>query len=139
MDLKNILVSTVIALIVSVGAVMGLVGGNQPGFGGTTSDDWNVGGNLAVTGTSAFTGAPTFTADATFNGGSGAVVITTTNAATSSASVGCIQTTATSTATPIKLTLYATSTTVVNGTAITTSFGSGTMAGFVTWGFGTCP
>lgn len=37
-----------------------LVGGNQsvpqPVFGGSTSDNWSVGGNLSVTGTSVFTG-----------------------------------------------------------------------------------
>lgn len=59
-----------------------------------------------------------------------ALTVNTTNAATSTTAVGCVQTTATSTATPIRL-LYTASTTA---TAI-----SGTQAGFVLWGYGTCP
>ena len=46
--------------------IFSLVGGNQSdaipdtNVGGSTSDNWNVGGNLSVTGTSALTGASTF-------------------------------------------------------------------------------
>ena len=56
--------------------------------------------------------------------------VTTSNTATSTATLGCVQTVATSTATPIRL-LFTASTTA---TAI-----SGTQAGFVLWGYGTCP
>lgn len=70
----------------------------------------------------------TVTDDATVSGGT--FTVTTTNTATSTVSVGCVQTTATSTATPIRL-LYTASTTA---TAI-----SGTQAGFVLWGYGSCP
>lgn len=55
---------------------------------------------------------------------------TTSDTATSTAKLGCVQTTATSTATPIRM-LFTASTTA---TAI-----SGTQAGFVLWGYGTCP
>ena len=59
-----------------------------------------------------------------------ALTVNTSNTATSTTVVGCVQTTATSTATAIRL-LYTASTTA---TAI-----SGTQAGFVLWGYGTCP
>ena len=59
------------------------------------------------------------------------VVVTTTNAATSSVQVGCIQMTATSTATPIKL--------LVNQQATTTTLDSATPRGVVLWAFGKCP
>lgn len=57
---KEILKLIVIVLLASVigGVVAGLVG-NQPAsnpFGGSTSDNWNVGGNLTVAGTSSLTG-----------------------------------------------------------------------------------
>lgn len=68
----------------------------------------------------------TFNAGATILSG---LNVTTSNTATSSTVVGCVQTTATSTATPIRF-LYTTSaTTTVSGTA----------SGSVAWGYGTCP
>ncbi len=78
-------------------------------------------------------GAVSFTSDATFNGGDGAIVVTTTNTATSSIEVGCVQMTATSTASPIKL--------VFSITATTTEAGpNGTTAnGYALWKYGTCP
>jgi hypothetical protein len=74
----------------------------------------------------------TLTGDATFGGGDGGVVVTTSNTATSSVEVGCIQMTATSTASPIKLVpaTYATT---------TATFGLGTAAFPVVAVFGTCP
>ncbi len=77
------------------------------------------------------------TGDVTVNGGT--ETITTTNTATSTLAVGCIQGVATSTATPIKQMLFATSTTIINGVTVSTSFGGGTMAGIMLWGYGTCP
>lgn len=82
----------------------------------TSGDDITVGDDLTVTD------------DATVSGGT--FTVTTTNTATSTASVGCIQATATSTVTPIRF-LYVASTTA---TAL-----SGTQAGYVLWGYGTCP
>lgn len=60
---------------------------------------------------------------------------TNTNAATSTASLGCIQTTATSTLTPVKLTIIGAG--LPAGTA-TSSFGA-TGSGLVAWSFGVCP
>lgn len=55
------------------------------------------------------------------------------NSSTSTVSVGCIQTTATSSATPIKLTFN------VSFVGTSTLNGDGTAAGNVTWDYGTCP
>lgn len=74
------------------------------------------------------------TGDAVLYGGSGALTLTTTNAATSSLVVGCIQTYATSTATPIKFTIggYPNATTTYS--TVTAASGNG----YVTWNFGSC-
>jgi len=89
-------------------------------------------GTLTVGSTSVLTG------DVIMSGGSGALVITTTNAATSTIAVGCLQTYATSTATAIHLT-FATdelaTTTSQGGTGDTT----GTYGGLVAWRYGACP
>ena len=69
------------------------------------------------------------TDDATISGGS--FTVTTTNAATSTASLGCIQTTATSTLTPVKLRFSIASTTLT--TAGVTS------DGIMAWSYGNCP
>ncbi len=59
------------------------------------------------------------------------LIITTTNAATSTLQIGCIQTVATSTASPIRLML---------SSIATSSVGYGeTSFGLVGWRFGTCP
>jgi len=60
--------------------------------------------------------------------------VVTSDTATSSVLLGCIQATATSTATPVKLMLYA-STSI----ASSASYGGGTQIGFVTFGYGKCP
>lgn len=62
----------------------------------------------------------------------GALSVTTTNAATSSVSVGCIQLTATSTGSPIKL-LPSTA------TLSTTTFSGTQIGGYMMWAYGTCP
>lgn len=56
--------------------------------------------------------------------------LTTSNTSTSTASVGCIQTTATSTATPIRFLIHSTT---------TPSTISGVASGYVAWGYGSCP
>jgi len=63
----------------------------------------------------------------------GPLVVTTTNTATSSMTVGCINSYATSTATAIKLIPGA-----ANASASST-FSGGTSAGFVIWQYGSCP
>lgn len=73
------------------------------------------------------------TGDVVLYGGDGALTLTTTNAATSTLVVGCIQTYATSTASPIKLTIGSSG-------ATTTFAGVGSISsGVVTWNFGSCP
>jgi hypothetical protein len=55
----------------------------SPVLGGSTSGDWNVGGNLAVTGTSALTGATSFTSTltaSTFTQGGGVTSTSTSGA-----------------------------------------------------------
>lgn len=64
---------------------------------------------------------------------SGDLSVVTTNAATSSAALGCIQTVATSTATAIKLIPGS-----INSAA-TSTFTAGSNGGFLTWQYGTCP
>ena len=79
-----------------------------------------------------FASAVTHSADSTFSGGDGAIVVTTSNTATSSIEVGCIQMTATSTANPVRL---------VMGSSIlgTTTYQGSVSQGAVVWQYGTCP
>lgn len=111
----------VIAVCLSAYAIA-LVGGNtQPvpsSFGGSTSDNWSVGGNLSVTGTSVLTGATTITGDQTVSGGT--LNVTTSNTATSTVIGGCFQFYATSTATAHK-------------------FQASTTPGIMVSQYGTCP
>lgn len=61
MTIKDMIMYGWMALI-TVLLVVGMVGGdNQPSVGGSTSSNWNIGGNLSVTGTTALTGALTST------------------------------------------------------------------------------
>ncbi|MBI2612898.1 hypothetical protein HYW59_03780 [Candidatus Kaiserbacteria bacterium] len=78
------------------------------------------------------TGATRIYGDVTLDGGSGALTLTTSNTATSTLSVGCIQMNATSTASPGKLTLVSNL-----GTASTT--GANGLYFVPVWTFGTCP
>lgn len=127
MDIRNIIVSAiaVIALIVSL-AAYGQAGTTKSAFGATSCSGITClsGGLRLITGAGG-----DFESDvaAVLTAG---LTVSTSNTATSTTAVGCVQTVATSTATPIRL-LYTASTTA---NAIT-----GTQAGFVLWGFGTCP
>jgi hypothetical protein len=68
--------------------------------------------------------------DAIISGGS--LSLTTSNTATSSVSVGCIQTTATSTLTPVKL--------LIGSSGATTTYANASLSnGLVAWAYGTCP
>ena len=73
----------------------------------------------------------TLTDDAVVAGGS--LTVTTSNAATSTSALGCIQTVATSTATAIRF-IIGTANTGASSTASTAA-----IQGFVTWGYGSCP
>ncbi len=95
-------------------------------------------GALWASSTLQSTGAARFYADSTFDGGIDAVTLTHTNAATSSITVGCVDTFATSTGSPIKLMFYASSTLGIDGASVTAGFGGGTQQGLVLWGYGSC-
>lgn len=71
----------------------------------------------------------TVTDDVTVSGGS--MTITTTNSATSTLSLGCIQTTATSTLTPVRF--------VIGSSGATTTHQGSNSVGVVGWQYGTCP
>lgn len=127
--------SGVIALVIL--AILGALSlaGVRPTsmFGSATActDGYTCVTNLEIQGNSITDGTASSVGTTT---SAGNVVITTSDTATSSLLVGCIQTTATSTVTPVKLLLYA-------STSITASasFGGGTQQGFTTWGYGKCP
>jgi hypothetical protein len=74
----------------------------------------------------------TLSADATFSGGDGAIVVTSSNTATSSIEVGCIQMYATSTATAGKLTLQ-------SGTDAASTTGPTGLHFMPVWTYGNCP
>lgn len=89
---KNLILKIAVVTLIGGllgGYISGLVDNNQSGtLGGSTSDDWNVGGNLAVTGTSAF--GSSGTAVAKINTGTCYIkAYATTIAATSTATVDC--------------------------------------------------
>lgn len=125
--MKNLIISAVVAAIVAVIVVM-VGGNNQP------APDLNLGasGTRFPNGISADTTSPTMgqvrgttftaTGDSTFGGGINGINVTTTNTATSSLIVGCVQSYATSTASPIRL-------------SATTTASGGTIA---LWVFGSC-
>jgi len=83
-------------------------------------------GTLLIGSTSVLTG------DVTLSGGNGALVVTTSNSATSTIQVGCISMYATSTATAVRLTFG------TNAWATSTTQGSNAV-GLVAWQYGSCP
>lgn len=102
---------------------------------------FQVDGTTIFNGTVTLAGAVTQSGVARFTGGvyasstiqtSGPLVNYTTDTATSTTKLGCIQVTATSTATPVKLIIGN-----IN-TAASSSYASGS-TGFVNWAFGNCP
>ena len=94
--------------------------GNTLSIGGSASTTINSAGNLLVIGSTTLQRF-TFTS----------ATSTTSNSATSTLEVGCIQMYATSTATAVRFLFHASSTisTTVTGTA----------SGYLLWGYGTCP
>lgn len=84
----------------------------------TVSNPWTFLGAVTNSSTLTQTGVATFAADAVFNGGDGGVVITSSNTATSSITVGCFESYATSTATTLKLMFTASTTAPTNGSGI---------------------
>lgn len=71
-------------------------------------------------------------ADGDLTVGGGSVVVTTTNSATSTVTLGCIQSYATSTATTVRFVLSSAGTS-------TATYGAGSANGGVSWQYGTCP
>lgn len=93
--------------------------------------------SLYDTGTLAVDGATTLASTLAVTGATtlSSLTVTTTNAATSTIAVGCIQTVATSTATKIRLFIGSPN----SAASSTASSLMGTGGGFVTWGYGACP
>lgn len=131
---KISLVGAVIAVIISCVAFFG--SGTKALFGSATycTDGYTCVTNLETQGNQIVDGSTTLNGGMTLTGTStsGNLVIPTSNTATSSMQVGCIQTTATSTATPVHLafTISQTATTTTTGTA---------GVGFVVLLYGKCP
>ncbi len=105
----------------------------------STTNSANIGGSLWVGGNATTTSAGVLSlqGNLTVGGGITGSTITATNVAnsTSTIAVGCIQTNATSSATNVKILFNAVATSTdaghtINGTSV---------AGFVLWGYGTCP
>jgi hypothetical protein len=117
------LVVAAVALFVNVSA-SGLLGAVSTTQAVISAAGFNTAGTVTA-------GTATVTGDASVSGGTLDVV--TANTATSTVKTGCVQTVATSTATPIKLTLG------VRASTATTTFYGGTSQGIVYWEFGTCP
>ena len=86
---------------------------------------------LTAAGAVAFASTLAVTGDATVSGGT--LNLTTSNSATSTAVVGCVQTYATSTATAIQLIIGS------PNTQASSTLASQTIGGFVAWRFGACP
>lgn len=128
----------VLALVVGVtlGAALSTFAPKGAPLSGVTQEDETFKYDVDVEGT--LTAADvtatddlTVTDDATVNGGQ--FVVTTSNTATSEVQVGCIQMTATSTASPVKLVLG-----IPSSTATTSQYGATTL-GAVYYAYGTCP
>lgn len=126
MDIRTIITGLLVAVIALVGLMAYGSSQKENAFGATSCSGITclAGGLRLVTGAGG-----QFESDVAAVLGAG-LTVTTSNTATSTTILGCTQTYATSTASPIRL-LFTASTTA---TAI-----SGTQAGFVLWGYGTCP
>jgi hypothetical protein len=126
--------------------ILVLVGGQSAAFGASgtrfpnglsTNSTSPVAGELQTTtlevdSTASFESTATFTGDVTLNGGDDGLIITTTNSATSSIEVGCIQMYATSTASPWRLAFSS----IASTTAL---YGGGTSDVAMMAQYGTCP
>jgi len=124
-----------IGIVAITSMIFSIVAINQKSMnlaGVTNYDELDVTDGYKVDGSTIINGSGSITAvDGTFTGGT--VTVTTANTATSTAIIGCVQTYATSTASPIKLTLGKEA-----STATTTYYG-GTSKGIIYWEYGTCP
>lgn len=100
--------------------------GEGAAFGTSRQTTISSAGVITSSAANTFSGAQTFSADQTFGGGDGAIVVTTSNTATSSITVGCINTYASSTATAMRLRFIATATTIYpyTGLAVLPQYGT---------------
>lgn len=129
----NKIIQWIIGLVAGLSLILSsvaLVGDNQSGSYGADGDTNLT--NLVLEGDLTVGDDTTFTDDIIVSGGT--ATITTTNAATSTLSVGCIQMVATSTASPI---ILAFGTSFTGTTTLPT--GAAASNGLVAWKFGTCP
>lgn len=124
MSKQNIAIGLAVVAIVIAAALAAWALISPATFGNKTASFWDA-QSYKVSGTTVISSSRL----ATFLG----LTVTTTNSATSTSALGCIQTVATSTATPIALvfsTVATSSTNVANGQ---------TPNGFVLWKYGSCP
>ena len=110
---------------------------NTAFFGGTATTTINSAGDLLVMGSSTIQDFSFRHATSSVTGGT--VAVTSGNSATSTLTVGCIQTYATSTATAVKLRFFASTTLNIDGAAVTNVHGPDRQQGLVLWSYGTCP
>jgi len=115
--------STVVGAFTTTGGITGFL----------SSASSTVNGAFAATGAATLLSTLAVTGDVTLSGGAGGLDITTSNTATSSATIGCVTMYATSTATPVR---------VVLGTGqVSTTTSAATAAvigGTMFWTFGAC-
>lgn len=120
---------------------IGTVGADELGVEGAMEVDGisYLDGNVQFNGYATTTAASgNFATEGDITMGGGDLTVTSSNSATSSIVVGCVETYATSTASPIKQMFFASSTLNIDGAAVAAGFGGGTMQGLVLWGFGSC-
>lgn len=145
--MKDTLISVGVVVAILLSAYAALSGGGVPSFGAAGgllaenywpyllyNDGYKSEREIVLSGANGdiTTGDDlTVTDDATVSGG--VLNVTTTNLATSTATIGCVQTYATSTASPIRLGFDLSATTTAKN-----QYGT-TVGGFVSWGFGSCP
>jgi len=130
----NKIISWIALAVAVIALVFAVVGGNdQPQeLGSGTRFPNGISADATAPAAGELRGADlTLTDDATIAGRS--LTLTTSNTSTSTFSGGCIQTTATSTQTPIRFMIGSTVVASSTYTGVTTS------NGVVHWGYGTCP
>lgn len=127
--IKEIIVSVLVSALVGAGIVLLTPRGSTGDLGGTRMENGISADSIEPSAGEVRGTTLTVTGASTLGGN---LTITSSNTATSTASVGCVQTSATSTATPVKLVLGK-----VGSSATTTLYN--TSSGAVYWAYGNCP
>lgn len=118
-----------IVVAIVIAAIGALGHPTEQKVGNTTASFWDAAGGYRISGVVIHSNSVLKTPTA-----GGTLTVTTSNSATSTASLGCIQTTATSTATPIKFVMQATTTQGIAGQV------AANVGNFVVLGqYGNCP